>query len=141
VLSEAEAASRAREAVMFATARDLEASGVTVAPLRRLPDALDDELIELVKHSTRQAIYYFLSGTPLGSDSTLATWRDFRNAFFYWFSDPQRRTGAGLNYRACRARADATVLPNGDAVLDCRINREPPLVPPASRPAASDGEG
>ena len=143
-LTEAEAAARAREAVVFATARDLQASGVSVAPLPRPPDALDHELVVLVGRSTREAVSRFLSGTPLGNDVTLATWRDFRNAFYYWFSEPQRRTGAGLNYRACRAGASATVLPNGYTVLDCRITREPPLVPANGRTAqrtALKGEG
>jgi hypothetical protein len=143
-LSEAEAASRAREAVVFATARDLEASGVSVTPLPRPPDALDHELVALVGHSTREAVARFLIGTPLGSDSTVATWRDFRNAFYYWFAEPDRRTGAGLNYRACRAEAIATVLPNGYTVFDCRIAREPPLVPdngPTLPRTALQGEG
>ncbi len=134
-LTDAEAALRAREAIVVATARDLEASGVSVTPLPRPPDALDDELVDLVRQSTREAVHGFLRGTPLGSDLTVATWRDFRNAFYYWFSDPRRRTGAGLNYRACRAGASATVLPNGYTVLDCRTTREPPLVPAAGREA------
>jgi hypothetical protein len=141
VLTQAEAASRGREAVVFATVRDLEAAGVSVAPLPRPPDALDDALVNLVRQSTRRAVSAFLNGTPLSKDVTLATWGDFRNTFFYWFSDPQRRTGTGLNYRACRAAASATVLPNGDTVLDCRINRNPPLVPAAGRRGAHHGEG
>jgi hypothetical protein len=87
----------------------------------------------------------FLRGTPLGRDATLATWHDFRNAFYYWFSDPARRRGTGLNYRTCRDAARATVLPNGFTVLDCRVIRDPPLVPPGGRPgdrsASLKGEG
>src|SRR4029079_3389143 len=55
-VTRAEAASRAREAVLFATVRDLDASGVSVTPLPRTPDALDDVLVDLVKQSTRRAV-------------------------------------------------------------------------------------
>jgi hypothetical protein len=133
-LSEAEAVIRGREAVIFATVRDLAASGVSVAPPRRPPDALDDVLTELVGPSTRETVRESLEGTPLGRSATPANWHDFRTAFFYWFSNPARRTGPELNYRACRAEARATVLPNGSTLFDCRITREPPLVPAGGLP-------
>jgi hypothetical protein len=129
VLTEAEAVSRAREARAIATRFDLSASGVSVVPPTRTPDAIDEALVGMVRHSTRVALQRFLRATPLGRDQTLSTWQDFRNAFYYWFSDPARRQGMGLNYRACRAQARATVLLNGYTVLDCRKTREPPLVP------------
>ena len=128
VLTEAEAVFRGREARVIATRRDLHASGVSVVPPTRTPDALDEALVVMVRRSTRMALQRFLRATPLGRDQTLSTWEDFRNAFYYWFSDPGRREGMGLNYRACRAQARATVLPNGFTVLDCRKTREPPLV-------------
>jgi hypothetical protein len=135
VLNEAEAISRAREAPAIAAHVDLRASGVSVAPPTRTPDALDEDLVDMVRHSTREALQRSLRGTPLGRDGTVSSWHDFRSAFYYWFSDPARRQGMGLNYRTCRAQARATVLPNGVTVLDCRKTREPPLVP---APAGSD---
>jgi hypothetical protein len=53
---------------------------------------------------------------------------EFRHAFFYWFSDPARRTGPGLNYAACLARARVTVHSSGWTVFDCRKTNEPALV-------------
>jgi hypothetical protein len=132
-LADDDVTGRSQYAVMLATARDLEASGVDVEPLPRQPDALDLRLVDLLRDATRRAVRDSLRGTPLSRDTTLANWQDFRDAFFYWFSNPASRTGEGLNYRACRARARASVLPGGLVVLDCRQARELPLVSHLSR--------
>lgn len=134
-MTEAESQRRAREAVILATALDLEASGVAVEPFPRALDALDQTLVDLVRQSTRTAVQGLLQGTPIGQDTTLSNWEDFRFAFFYRFSDPHRRKGPELNYRACRATGRATVLPNNTTVIDCRRLREPPLVPEPIHPA------
>ena len=133
ILTPDEARSRAREAVVLATALDLQASGVAVMPAPKTPDAFDLALVAEVRRTTRQSIKSWSAGTPLGRDETISTLEDFRHAFFYWFSNPTQRKGAGLNYRACRAAAHATVLPNGVTVLDCRRDREVPLVPASLR--------
>jgi len=128
-LSPADTERRLREAVVLATHFDVQASGVAVTALARQPDALDHALVDVVRQSTRIAVQASL----LDPEPTLSTWQDFRDQFFYRFSDPAARIGDGRNYRACRSRALATVLPNGVTVLDCRRVRDSPLVPgPAS---------
>jgi len=76
-----------------------------------------------------------LRSTPLWRFATPADWLEDRHEFFYWFSDPGRRTGAGLNYRACRDSARVHPLKSGVVVLDCRRIRDPPLVPGGVGPA------
>jgi hypothetical protein len=124
-LSPAETKRRLRDAVVFATHHDLQASGVAVTALTRQPDPLDQALADAARLSTRT----FVQTSLLDPDPTMSTWQDFRDQFFYRFANPATRTGPGLNYRACRSRAIATVLPNGTTVLDCRRVRESPLVP------------
>ena len=124
-LSPAETRRRLRDAVVFATHHDLQASGVAVTALTRQPDPLDQALADAARLSTRT----FVQTSLLDPDPTMSTWQDFRDQFFYRFANPATRTGPGLNYRACRSRAIATVLPNGTTVLDCRRVRESPLVP------------
>lgn len=125
-LSSADTQRRLQYAVVLATHHDLQASGLAVTALARQPDALDEALAETTRRATRIAVQASL----LDPDPTLATWQDFRDQFFYRFSNPAGRTGEHRNYRACRARATATVLSNGTTVLDCRIVRDRPLIPP-----------
>jgi hypothetical protein len=132
VLTAAEAQWRARDARMLATTLDLQASGVSVAPHPRALDALDDTLVEAVRDASRRSVAMSVRGTPFARDTTLLDWQQFRHAFYYWFSNPAARAGTGLNYARCRAEGDATVLPNGVVVLDCRATRPSPLVPAAT---------
>jgi hypothetical protein len=128
-LTGAEAETLGREARLFATQADLQASGVFVANPLRQPDALDQALAEQVRPSTRLAVREFVKGTLYERDAALSTWQDFRVAFFYWFSDRTLRTGPQLNYGACRSTARAILLPNGYTVLDCRTATGPSLLP------------
>jgi hypothetical protein len=134
-LTATEAMSRALEAVRLATALELRASGVSVVPPSPMPNGLDQALVDLVRNSTRVKLTRSISGTPLGRSVTVSTIRDLWNTFFYWFSGPDRRTGAGLNYGACRAQARAYIHQSGFTVLDCRRSRESPLMAAASNPA------
>ncbi|MEZ5417369.1 MAG: glycosyltransferase family 39 protein [Vicinamibacterales bacterium] len=130
------ALARARFAPMAAAYLDLEAAGVTVQPLPRAIDALDRALVDQIRTATRARIRGMLSGMPLGHDFSMSHWQDFRDGFFYWFVNPPARTGEHLNYRSCRDRAVAAVLPGGLAVLDCRRVRDTPLVPAQELPAS-----
>ena len=128
-LGEEEAAFRAEDAPRLATALDLAASGAHVVPPPPPPDDLDRAVVAALKNKTRQEMIRALRSTPLWRFATPADWLEDRHEFFYWFSDPGRRTGAGLNYHACRDSARVHPHKSGAVVLDCRRIREPPLVP------------
>ena len=136
MMNEIEAESRALDAFQLANGLDLQTSGAFVVSPPRMPDGLDQALIDLVHEVTRGEVMSWVSGTPLGRGQTLADWHDMRAAFFYWFSNPHLRTGAGLNYRACRARAHTYLHSSGFALLDCRVNREVPLPPMSMAPGS-----
>jgi hypothetical protein len=128
-LTPAEAEVRAADALRLATAIDLETSGAQVLPPPRTPDDLDRALIETVHRRSRRYMDRFVRSTPLGHLTAPSNWNGFRHSFFYWFSDPDRRAGAGLNWGACRNVARVYVHASGFVVFDCRKNPEPPLVP------------
>jgi hypothetical protein len=125
-LSEGDAEARAREAFHIATAIELQTSGATVVPARGTPQTVDPALIDLVHDATRLEVDGFVKGTPLARSADLSTYQDLRDAFFYWFSNPEQRRGAGLNYRACRTRARTYLHPSGYGLLDCRANDSQP---------------
>jgi hypothetical protein len=125
--SKRDAAFRAWEAVQVATGTELRTTGANVVPAAGTPDRVDAALIELVHQATREEVSDFVRGTPLGQGRDLATYQDLRDAFFYWFADPQSRTGAALNYRACRTRAYTYLHPSGFALVDCRVSGATPL--------------
>ena len=127
VMNEIEANARAMDAAQLAAGLELQASGGVVVPAPRMPDGLDRALIGLVHDVTRVEVGNFVRGTLIGRGRSLATYLDLRNDFFYWFSNPERRTGAGLNYRGCRDRAVTYLHSTGFVLLDCRVNREGPL--------------
>ena len=136
MMNEIEAQSRALDASQLATGLDLQMSGAYLVSPPRMPDGLDQALVDLVHEVTRMDVMNTVKGTPLGIGQTLATHQDVRDAFFYWFSNPHLRTGAGLNYRACRARAHTYLHSSGFALLDCRVNREIPLPPMSIAPVS-----
>jgi hypothetical protein len=123
---------RAEGAGRMATALDLAASEAHVEPPPLPPDDLDQELVAAVKNKTRQEVLRIVRSTPLGRFATPSNWREYRYAFFHWFSEPARRGGAGLNYGACHDSALVHVHPSGFVVFDCRRVREPPLFPAAA---------
>lgn len=125
--SEADARFRAWEAVQVATGTELRATGANVVAGAGTPDRVDPALIDLVHQATRDEVAGFVRGTPLGQGRDLATYQDLRDAFFYWFANPQLRTGAALNYHACRTSAYTYIHPSGFALLDCRVSRTAPL--------------
>jgi hypothetical protein len=127
VMNEIEANARAMDAAQLAAGLELQASGGVVVPAPRMPDELDRALIGLVHDVTRVDVGDFVRGTLIGRGRSPADYLDLRNDFFYWFSNPERRTGAGLNYRGCRDRAVAYLHSTGFVLLDCRVNREGPL--------------
>jgi hypothetical protein len=134
-LSRDEAHRRADESRRIATELDLRASGADVMFSRSRPlDDLDRALVETVRSENRRAQTVELRGTPLGRQFAVANTDEFRHAFFYWFSGPEWRTGPGLNYAACRARARVTVHPSGWTVFDCRRTDQPVLVPAVAQP-------
>lgn len=127
-LDRASAYALSRAAVQVATAEDLVAEGITpqeLAPLQ--PQPLAAAVVGLVREHTHGAVVATMAGTPLDGEP-FATWEDFRHAFFYWFVDPARRVGDGLNYRTCLTRAQAIVHASGYTLMDCRRSPRPPLV-------------
>jgi hypothetical protein len=116
---------------------DLRASGTdVVSSFSRPVDDIDRALVEAVRDDTRRALTMEFRGTPLGRQFEVANIDEFRHAFFYWFSDPSQRTGARLNYAACRARGRVTVHSSGWTVFDCRKTNEPALVPSVAQQPA-----
>ncbi len=133
-LPPAQAKTRAEDAPRLTTALDLLASGLRVVPPPPTPDDLDRVLVESVHHSARSNMERLVGSTPLGRVAAPSNWKEWRYAFFYWFSDPHRRAGAGLNYRACRDSALVYVHASGFVVFDCRRIRGSPLVGAATSP-------
>lgn len=120
----------AQAGVQVATAEDFVAAGITPEDLPPLqPRSLAPAVVRLVRDRTRLNVDETMAGTPLDGEP-FATWEDFRHAFFYWFVDPPRRAGEGLNYRSCLARARPIVHPSGYTLFDCRRRTHPPLVTP-----------
>jgi len=131
-LSNAEAERRAKESELLATELDLRASGAHVVSSPPLLDEIDRALIEAIRSKTDRVLRRQTQGTPFGRLFGPTNYDEFRHDFFYWFSDPERRKGAGLNYATCRARGRVTVHSSGWTVFDCRKIGEPTLVPVAS---------
>jgi hypothetical protein len=131
-LGTAEAESRAEDAHRVAIAFDLIASGAQVAPPVPEPDDLGLALVAAVKAKMREGMRRAARSELLGRIASPSSWRDWRHAFFYWFVDPARRAGPGLNYARCRDSAIVHVRPGGFVVFDCRNVREPPLFPAAA---------
>jgi hypothetical protein len=130
-ITPAEAEYRAHEAPLLATTLDLVTSGARgVARLPSLDD-LDLALVDAVHDRTRESIGRMILGNPLEHFAAPLNWDEYRRDFFYWFSNPDRRAGAGLNWGACRDRARVHVLARRHIVFDCRRKLEPPLVPEA----------
>ena len=128
-LSSEEVKRRAEESRRLATELDLRQSGAhVVSSFSRPLDDIDRALVEAVRIEARRSLAMEFRGTPLGRQFEMANVDEFRQAFFYWFSDPARRTGPGLNYAACLARARVTVHSSGWTVFDCRKTNEPALV-------------
>ena len=136
MMNEIEARSRARDAFQLTTELELQASGASLMSPPRMPDSLDLALIDLVHDVTRLEVMGYAKATPLGRGRKLATHQDFRDAFFYWFSNPHLRTGAQLNYRACRARAHTYLHSSGYVLFDCRVNKDVPLPPMSLAPSS-----
>ncbi len=128
-LAPEEANYRAAEAPRLAAALDLAASGARVLPPPPTPDDLDRALVEAVHRKSLQTMHPWVKGSPLGHFAAPASWREFRHAYFYCFTDADRRSGASLNWRACRDRARAHAHRSGFVIFDCRRDPEPPLVP------------
>jgi hypothetical protein len=128
-LTPAQLEARAGAAARLATVLDLAADGARV----RSPalDDLDLALVGVVRDETRKAMRRVVDGTALARAAAPSNWKEFRQAFFYWFARPDRRVGTGLNYAACRDSAAVHVDSSGFAVFDCRRVREPPLFPAA----------
>jgi len=127
VMNDIEAKVRAVDAFQLTTGLDLQASGAVVVPAPRMPDRLDRALVGLVYDATRVEVSDFLRSALFGRGRDLATHQDLWDDFFYWFSNPELRTGAGLNYRACRDRAVTYLHSTGFVLRDCRVNRGGPL--------------
>ena len=109
--------------------RDLGQPAYRSRHLPRPPDALDDALAELVGPSTRQTVRLSSERHAPRQRLDAGDLARLPERFLYWFSDPARRTGAQTKLPRVPSPAEATVLPNGDTVLDCRMTGEPPPVP------------
>ena len=72
MMNEIEAESRALDAFQLATGLDLQTSGAFVVSPPRMPDGLDQALIDLVHEVTREDVMSWVRGTPLGRGQTLA---------------------------------------------------------------------
>lgn len=114
-----QAAQRSRAAIGLTKALDLKAVGATVYPAPEVPTPLDLSLMMLVRERTLESVQSAVRGTPIERFG-FATWDEYRHGFFYWFSHPERRRGADLNYHACRSTARVSIHISGYAVLDCR---------------------
>ncbi len=128
-LTPAAARSRADGALRLTTVLALAASGADVGPVPRALDDFDRGVVGTLRRRTRAEMVRMLKGSPLRRAASPSNWQEFREAFFYWFSDPERRRGSGLNYRKCRDTADVLAHDSGFVVYDCRVRRNPPLVP------------
>jgi hypothetical protein len=135
-LSRAEAERRGKEAELLTTEFDLRMSGAHLVSSPPLLDDLDRALMDAVRLKTRRGLARWSRGTPFGVFFEPTNYDELWHDFFYWFSDPERRKGAGLNYAACGARARVTVHPSGWSVFDCRRIGEPALVPIGSHRGA-----
>lgn len=127
-LTRAEATFHARDASRLATIHGLLASGLHVVSPPPPPDDLDRALVEQTRLVTRRNMDRLSAGHPLGHTAMPSNWRGWWHAFFYWFSEPGRRSGEGLNYRGCRDRARVQVHRSGFVVYDCRVSSGPPLL-------------
>jgi len=128
-ISSSEAEGRAADARRLTTALDLAASGAHLVPPPPPPDDLDRALVATLKAKTKGAMEHLVRGTPLTRFAAPSNWREWRHAFFYWLSDPDRRSGAGLNYRSCRDSARVHPHASGFVVFDCRRGGTIPLIP------------